>query len=514
MKKTVSLILLFCMFASIAAGCDGSSYSRRRERSEHRRGRHSLRDRDDDDDTDPEPTETEPSFTTVLETEPTITPFPEPTETEHSDEPQVIRVWSYNEEVGSFLDYYLLTHPEFDAQYDIEMTVIPVSDGSYEPALDMELVNEYSGSPDVIDIYVVESAYAPKYITGEMSSYACPYTELGIDVDNLVSEAQIAPYIVSTGTNSNGEIVGLSYQSCAGAIIYRRSIARDFFGTDDPDEVAGYLGIYCDSWYVFDNAALELAGAGYYAVNSIEDLWIGYRYCSDSLGWILEDGSVNIDPCRDIYLDAARFYLDPGLCGESRMWFNEWFQGMNDTGDRQTFCYLGPAWLVNYTMESNCGSYGSNGELLGTFDDGVGTYGDWAVCVPPLGFAWGGNWIIANANSDNKQAVGELIEWMTLDCSTTGLQYLYANGTFNSSGTIDTVPSNVVMDMCDGRSDFLGGQNMFEVYSVCNEIASLDGLQYGDTERNNLWLEYAEQYARDEIDRDTAIEEFTSEIEG
>jgi hypothetical protein len=103
---------------------------------------------------------------------------------------------------------------------------------------------------------------------------------------------------------------------------------------------------------------------------------------------------------------------------------------MKDAGAKKVFGFFGPAWLINYVMAGNSG---------GT-KPGEGTYGDWAVCEPPVGFFWGGTWVIANNNSPVKDAVGKIIEWITLDSSETGLQYFWANGTLNGpGGTKDTV---------------------------------------------------------------------------
>ena len=38
-------------------------------------------------------------------------------------------------------------------------------------------------------------------------------------------------------TDSDGNLKGLSWQGCPGTMIYRRDIAKEVFGTDDPAEV-------------------------------------------------------------------------------------------------------------------------------------------------------------------------------------------------------------------------------------------------------------------------------------
>ena len=133
---------------------------------------------------------------------------------------------------------------------------------------------------------------------------------------------------------------------------------------------------------------------------------------------------------------------------------------MSSSGDRPVFCFFGPAWLINYLMEGY--SYNSN--------SGQSTYGDWRVCVPPAGFYWGGTWVLGRDGTKHSEGVAELIEWITLDTSDTGLQYIWANDKFGN-GAYDTVTSGVVMSKSGWYSDFCGGQNMFPVFVAANKLA-------------------------------------------
>ena len=60
-----------------------------------------------------------------------------------------------------------------------------------------------------------------------------PYEDLGLDADGKIKSSEIAQYAVDIGTNTDGKVVALGYQATGGAFIYRRSIARDTWGTDD-----------------------------------------------------------------------------------------------------------------------------------------------------------------------------------------------------------------------------------------------------------------------------------------
>jgi ABC-type glycerol-3-phosphate transport system substrate-binding protein len=140
---------------------------------------------------------------------------------------------------------------------------------------------------------------------------------------------------------------------------------------------------------------------------------------------------------------------------------------------------------------------------------GEGTYGDWAVCEPPVGFFWGGTWVLASKDSEKKEAVAELIKWITLQADTEGLQYFWANGTLNGEGgTKDTVASGTVMAISDGELEFLGGQNMFDVFVPANQFANGKNLTQYDETINNLWRDQVRQYTAGNIGRDEAIAAF------
>ncbi len=411
-------------------------------------------------------------------------------------EGETINVWSFTDEVPGMIDKFKELHPDF--KYEINTTIIATTEGAYQPALDQALL---AGGADAPDIYCAEAAFVLKYTQGDMASYACPYDDLGIDTQAEIDEAKIAPYTVDIGTNPDGKVVGLGYQATGGAFIYRRSIAKDAFGTDDPKEIAEIIGAGSQNWDKFWEAAETLKGKGYGIVSGDGDIWHAVENSSDK-GWIV-DGKLNIDPKREEFLDISKKLKDNDYYNDTQDWQDAWFADMSGTGSKQIFGFFGPAWLINYTLGDNCG---------GT-KEGEGTYGDWAVCAPPVGFFWGGTWVMANKDSEKKEAVGQIIDWITLNCTEDGLQYMWANGTMNGDGgTKDCVASATVMDMSDGTLDFLGGQNMFDVFGEANSYANGKNLTQYDETINTYWRDQVRQYTAGEKDRDAAIADFKQQV--
>lgn len=410
-----------------------------------------------------------------------------------------LRVMSFTDEVPNMIQKYIDTHPDFP--YELETVIVATTDGLYQPALDQALA---AGGDEAPDIYCAEAAFILKYAQGDASGYAAPYADLGIDVDAAIANADIAQYTIDIGTNTDGQLVALGYQATGGAFIYRRSVAIDTWGTDDPAVVAEKIGGGTGSWDQFFAAAEELKAKGYGIISGDGDLWHAVENSSDQ-GWIV-DGKLNIDPKREAFLDLSKTLKDNGYHNDTQDWQDAWFADMKGVGEKEVLGFFGPAWLINYTIAPNCGDDEATAER-------EGTYGDWAVCEPPIGFFWGGTWVLANKDTDKAEAVGDIIEWITLDTSETGLQYMWANGTLNGEGgTKDAVASGTVMSVSNGDLEFLGGQNMFDVFVPANAYANGKNLTQYDETINTYWRDQVRAYTAGEKSREQAIADFKQQV--
>lgn len=415
-------------------------------------------------------------------------------------EDKVINLWSFTDEVPGMVEKYLAANP--DLGYKLNTTIIATTDGAYQPALDQAL---QAGGKDAPDIYCAEAAFILKYSKGDMQDYAMPYKNLGIDIDKALKASEIAPYTYDIGSNTKGEVDALGYQTTGGCFIYRRSVAKEVFGTDDPATVQAKLGGGSGSWDAFWNAAAECAAKGVAIVSGDGDLWHAVENSSDK-GWIV-DGKLYLDPKREAFLDYSKSLTDNGYSNGTQDWSDAWFADMKGAGAKPVLGYFGPAWLINYTIAPNCG-----GSKVGE-----GTYGDWAVCNSPIGFFWGGTWLMANGKakmSDAKKAVVKgIIEWITLDTSNDGLLYKWANGTLNGEGgTKDTVASGVVMAKSNGELPFLGGQNMFDYFVGANKYANGKNLTQYDEGINSIWRDQVRAYANGSKSREDAIKDFKQTV--
>ena len=259
-----------------------------------------------------------------------------------------ILLYTFTTEVPRMMLKYAQDNPDFG--YKIQYKVTPTDGDQYVTDLNGALPTD--SAPDM---YTAESAFVYNYTQGDMAKYACPYDDLGIDSKKACADAQIAQYTIDIGSNPEGKLVGLGYQATGGALIYRRSIAKAVWDTDDPAVIKEKVGGGSGNWDQFYKACDELKAKGYAAVSGAGDLWNVVEKSSDS-SWLTADGKLHIDPKREDYLDMVKKMYDNEWMNDTQAWQDPWFADMKGQGPKQVFCFFGPAWLVNYSMQDNCGN--------------------------------------------------------------------------------------------------------------------------------------------------------------
>ena len=154
----------------------------------------------------------------------------------------------------------------------------------------------------------------------------------------LLKKADIAQYTVDIGTNpATKQLVGLGYQATGGAFIYRRSIAKDVFGTDDPAVIKTKVG---PGWDKFFQAAAALKAKGYGIVSGDGDIWHAIEGGSKQ-GWIV-NGKLFIDKDREAFLDLSKKLKDNGYHNDTQDWTDAWFADMKDAGPEEDLRLLRP----------------------------------------------------------------------------------------------------------------------------------------------------------------------------
>ena len=165
---------------------------------------------------------------------------------------KVLNIYVWNEEFQDrFNTYYKSRLP---ADVTVNWVITPNQGGAYQQKLDEALMQqENADADDKVDIFLVEADYALKYVNTDFTLDVIK--DIGITKEDIKDQYK---YTQDVMTDSNGNLKGLTWQACPGGFIYRRSIAKDVLGTDDPDEVGKALS----DWTKFDDVARKAKKKG------------------------------------------------------------------------------------------------------------------------------------------------------------------------------------------------------------------------------------------------------------
>lgn len=343
------------------------------------------------------------------------------------DEDKTLTIGVWNEEWKGFFEKY----------YKVPdgVTVKWVSNtnegGVYQTKMDGYLAN--SGKDDdgqQIDLFLAEADYIKKYV---LSDYTTDLKGLGIET------GQMYEYVVNAGTDGSGKLKAASFQACPNVLIYRRSIARDVLGTDDPAEVQSKL----DSWDKFSEVAASAKEKGYYMTPSALET---YRVFANNAEKAFLDSSDNfqVPDTFNTWLAQAETFMEKGYTLGDGIWGDEKAAQKGKNG--KTMCFFGPAWYYNFCMKE------SHEEAMG----------DWAVCKGPMEAFWGGTWMLIPETADSKGLAADVIKAFTVN-----------EDLLTQLIEIDTQYANKkdlmkkYADSTTYGNEFLGGQNdiaiMYEV---------------------------------------------------
>lgn len=384
-------------------------------------------------------------------------------------------------------DFYRIVEAYAQKHWDFPYKINIYEDSTWYSTYDiMSMVNKslLSGN-GAVDIYLIPDMYAPYYLKGEYSKYACTYRELGIDVEAAIKNADIPEYAV--GRNMDGEVIALPYLAGTSVFLYRRSIAREVWGTDDPDQIAEIIGGGTQSWDRFIEAAKTLKKHGYYIVTGFQDL----SWMIDSNPYPVSGGSeqADLNPIWETYMDISKYLVDNGCMSDSSDWLIVWNNNHENMGIKIFGAVIPPDYYDYHLINESPG--------------------DWAICMPPFTTRIAGHLgVMVNRSSPNKDLLGPLVEWITLDCSEEGLQYGLANGTLLSDQKL-SVLSGTVLKNSESRRDLLGGQ---DVNPVIYNILKQPMARHGGASALGFWHDAIAAYLKGEKDKESAIRQFKSDL--
>ena len=372
-------------------------------------------------------------------------------------EGSVLNVWCWNDEFQSrFNDYYpevkeIAADKSTTTLNDgtiVKWTINPNENNNYQNKLDEALLAQDSAAEDdKIDIFLIEADYALKYVDS-------PYTldvraDIGLTDDELAGQYKYTQDIAS----ADGVLKGVTWQATPGLFAYRRSIAKDVLGTDDPAEVQTYLS----DWDKFNEVAEKAAEKGYKMLSGYDD---SYRTFSNNVSAPWVDGTtVKVDPNIMKWVEQTKEFTDKGYNNKSSLWNDVWAADQGPTG--KVFGFFYSTWGINFTLLGN--SLATPVAEGGKEEVGNGIYGDYAVCEGPQAYYWGGTWICAAAGTDNTATIKNVMEKLTCD------KDIDKQITLDTQDYTNNVEAMNEIANSNYQSAFLGGQNHIALFAKSAE---------------------------------------------
>ncbi len=374
-----------------------------------------------------------------------------------------LEVWSSGEELGRFVEGFNAVYPNIT----VNITVVPNSD------FIAKLTPTLAGGEGAPDIYTGESDYV-KYLVD--SGYWDDLKQEPYNADT----SDMWEYVASVGTDATGALRAVSWQASPGSIMYRRDIAKDVFGTDEPEEVAALL----NSNQAMLDAAAKLKEKGIKMFASWQDI-MNMQFSNRAEPWVVED-KLNIDESMLEFMDMAKTISENGYDLGVDPWAPEWIAAVESD---DTFCYVLPSWGYQFVVKPGANT----------------TIGKWAMCQGPVPYVKGGTWLGIYKNSPNKDLAWAFLEYCCLN-SEAQQSYAAEYGEFVSLKSADEA-----LAKGDGE-EVLAGQNPFMFYNDQMSKLPNDLMTAYDGTINNAFLSATKAFATGVLTKDEALEQFKEDV--
>jgi hypothetical protein len=341
-----------------------------------------------------------------------------------SDSGKVIKIYSNDNlyEIDTF-KYYP------DLPYDTEIQHERINQDDYTDYL-RELLenNERAEADEKIDLFLLEPEYAAEFLN---SDFVLPLSELGITDKELSDQFD---YAKDLATDDNGVQKGFMYKLYPEVFIYRKSIAKEVLGTDDPSKIAEYV----KDLETFEKTAETMKNSGYYMLGSYQDIYKTF-IGNGRIQNVYENGNLVIPEAFIEWAEKTKSYTGNG-CIVPDFRITELWSIALENG--KVFGHIGNSDYVETWFNQ---SYDID-------------YGVWTICPAPVPTYSSGVILCVAKGTDNPEIAAEIMRNIVTDKDE--LRYIALR---------ESVLTNSVSEMTElydenGASDFLGGNETLKTY--------------------------------------------------
>lgn len=220
----------------------------------------------------------------------------------------------------------------------------------------------------------------------------------------------------------DNHLLGVTYQMNPIGFFYRRSLALEVLGTDDPISIQGILSDYARISRVANSFATH-------DIKFLPDIYT-FRYFQNinHTSWLDDTGIFKVDTGKIEFLNTLKQLKADQAIGFATEWSDDWLKGMytslvdEQNKEMRIFGYVLPSWgLQNVLMlagPENAENLLAGETALTGYDDIKifnPTMGDWAVVpINQAGFL-GGEYLSIVKNSDQLELAKQFVQYMVSD---------------------------------------------------------------------------------------------------
>ena len=290
---------------------------------------------------------------------------------------KVINIWgweTYEQQKEEFERFEELTGIK------VEMTMVESKD------MPVRIQTALASGADMPDIVWIEMG-----VRGKMLALDC--WEVLTDAPYNMDTSLLFDSMIPLGTNEKGEFVGLDDGPSMAGLAYKRDLAKEYFGTDDPAELEQMF----TDWNVFIEKGKEVkekSGGSVYMLPSLNDAMTILKGQSNIP--FAEGDILQLDESLGGSFDILIQMKDSGIVDTMEMNSPSYYASIAEKNHIFLPCaYWGPRWVIDMNDPENKNS--------------------WGLMVPPEGgYGYGGTCWSIPKTAKNKEGAWELLSWLYL----------------------------------------------------------------------------------------------------
>jgi multiple sugar transport system substrate-binding protein len=245
-----------------------------------------------------------------------------------------------------------------------------------------KLQTALAADSELPDIAWMEIAYRGRLISLDCWENLENY---GVDRNNILD------FLIPLSVNERDELVGIEVSPAFAGMAYKRDLAKEYFGTDDPDELTEILS----DWDTMIQKGVEIkekSNGEVFLFTGVDEV-ISILKGQDNTPFIKDGDVLNVREALEPIFSRAIEMVQLGIVDRIQSWT--------------------PAWNASYAASNHifytCATWSPTWVIKANDKDSTGR---WGLMVPPGGaIASGGTIVGIPKKAKNKEAAFEYIKW-------------------------------------------------------------------------------------------------------